>query len=106
MSKHKKEPFLPKREYVQRITKYSLFSSAITLFSLTIGILDYHIFEGSNRTDSLVNTSMMLGGKGPVNGLHTNAGKIFPSVNALFPGMIFLVAAGVLFAPHPPSISA
>jgi hypothetical protein len=31
--------------------------------------------------------------------LHTNAGKIFASFYALYAGIVFLVVAGVLFAP-------
>ncbi len=99
MFEHKTEPLLPKHKYLERLTKHGLFASSIILFSLAIGILGYHLFEGFKWIDSLVNASMILGGMGPVNELHTNAGKIFASIYALFSGMIFLVAAGVLFAP-------
>jgi len=36
---------------------------------------------------------------GPVNTLTTTAGKVFASFYALFSGIIFLVAAGVMVAP-------
>jgi hypothetical protein len=36
---------------------------------------------------------------GPVNELHTNAGKLFAAFYALYSGVVFLVAASVLFAP-------
>jgi hypothetical protein len=49
--------------------------------------------------DALLNAAMILGGMGPVDTLHTAAGKVFASFYALFSGMIFLVAAGVLVAP-------
>jgi len=67
--------------------------------SLAIGIIGYHYLEGLSWIDSLLNASMLLGGMGPVNQLHTTAGKIFASFYALFSGMILLVAVGVLIAP-------
>lgn len=42
---------------------------------------------------------MILGGMGPVDRLHCTAGKMFASFYALFSGMVFLVAAGILIAP-------
>ena len=42
---------------------------------------------------------MILGGMGPVDTLHTTAGKIFASCYALFSGVIFLGIAGLLFFP-------
>ena len=99
MFEHKKEPLLPRHKYVRRLTKHGLLAVIIIFISLALGILGYHTFEGFNWIDSLVNASMILGGMGPVNELHTNAGKIFASAYAIFSGMIFLVAAGVLFAP-------
>ena len=42
---------------------------------------------------------MILGGMGPVNPLQTTAGKLFAAFYALYSGMVFLIAAGVVFAP-------
>lgn len=42
---------------------------------------------------------MILGGMGPVSELHTTAGKIFASVYALFSGLVFVAAAGIMFSP-------
>jgi hypothetical protein len=36
---------------------------------------------------------------GPVDVLHTEAGKIFAGIYALFSGLVFLVAAGLFFSP-------
>ena len=76
-----------------------MIASLIVLISLGVGILGYHIFEGLNFIDSLLNASMILGGMGPVNEVKTDAGKIFASFYALFSGIVFLVIAGVIFAP-------
>jgi hypothetical protein len=44
---------------------------------------------------------MLLGGMGPVGDLldWPDAGKIFASIYALYSGIIFLIVAGLLFAP-------
>ena len=67
--------------------------------SLAIGILGYHVFEGLPWIDALLNAAMLLGGMGPVNELHTTAGKLFASFYALYCGVIFLVVAGILLTP-------
>ena len=99
MFEHKREPLLPRRKYVRRLTKYGLFALSIILISLFVGVMGYHFLEGLGWIDSALNASMILGGMGPVNELHTTAAKIFASAYAMFSGVIFLVAAGVLFAP-------
>ena len=59
----------------------------------------YHLTENMPWLDSLLNASMILGGMGPVDGLHTVAGKLFASFYALFSGLVFVGAASVLLAP-------
>lgn len=77
------------------------FSGAIVIVfgSLVIGIIGYHFLEQLSWLDSLLNAAMILGGMGPVNPLHTPAGKLFASFYALYSGIVFLVVAGLLFAP-------
>ncbi len=99
MFEHKSEPLLPKRKYVKRLAKHGLFAFVIIFVSLGIGIVGYRVLEGMSWIDATVNASMILGGMGPVNELRTTAGKLFASAYALFSGIIFLVAVGVLFAP-------
>ena len=42
---------------------------------------------------------MILGGIGPVAELRSTAGKLFAAAYALFCGLMFIVVAGILFAP-------
>jgi hypothetical protein len=42
---------------------------------------------------------MLLGGMGPVDTQLSPAGKVFAGVYALYAGLVFIVAAGVLLAP-------
>jgi len=67
--------------------------------SLGLGVLGYHALEGLPWIDALLNASMLMGGMGPVDVLHTTAGKLFASIYALYCGLVLLVAAGLLFAP-------
>lgn len=93
------EPLLPRKLFLFRLVRHFGFGLLLICFSLGIGILGYHILEKLSWVDSLLNASMILGGMGPVNRLVTTGGKIFASVYALFSGIIFLVAAGVMVAP-------
>ncbi len=99
MYEHRFKPLLSKEKYNLRLIKHFSAACLIILFSLGIGVLGYHIFEGLTWIDSLLNASMILGGMGPVNEVRTTAGKIFASLYALFSGIIFLVTIGVIFAP-------
>jgi hypothetical protein len=96
---HRKQPLASRGVFLRRMTRYVALSLGIVLFSLGIGILGYHIFEGLSWVDSLLNASMILGGMGPVDPVRTIAGKLFASFYALYSGMVLLVAVGVLIAP-------
>lgn len=93
------DPLASTDVFVRRMVRFIALSVGIILISLGIGILGYHFTEGLSWLDSLLNASMILGGMGPVAPLETNAGKLFASFYALFSGMVFLVAVGVLIAP-------
>ena len=96
---HRTQPLLPRRAFLRRLASHTLVALAVIFGSLLMGILGYHITEGLSWLDSLVNASMLLGGMGPVDALHTTAGKLFASFYALYSGMVFLVAVGIIFAP-------
>ena len=96
---HHTEPLLPRTLFYRRLLSYAFIAFLLILISLGIGILGYRYFEGMDWIDALLNASMILGGMGPVNELHTNSGKVFASFYALFSGVAFLAIAGTLFAP-------
>jgi hypothetical protein len=66
---------------------------------LALGVVGYHFTAGFSWLDALLNASMILGGMGPVDTVKTTAGKLFASFYALFAGVLFLAAVGVLVAP-------
>lgn len=67
--------------------------------TLLLGMAIYHGVEGLSWTDAFLNAAMLLGGMGPVDQLHTTAGKWLAGLYALFAGLVFLVVAGVMLAP-------
>jgi hypothetical protein len=99
MYEHKSHPLIPKQVYYQRVFKHVFYAVCLIFVSLGVGVLCYHILEGLGWVDSILNASMILGGMGPVNEVHTTLGKLFASAYALFSGIFFLVIAGVIFAP-------
>ena len=99
MYERSSEPLLPKAKFYARLAVHAASATGIVAVSLLIGVFGYHFLENLSWIDSLLNASMILGGMGPVNPITTYAGKLFASFYALFSGMIFLIVAGVLFAP-------
>jgi len=96
---HKGEPLVPFGVFVVRLLRSLAAASLIVAVALGAGILGYHVTEGMTWLDSFLNASMILGGMGPVNEIHTTAGKLFAGCYALFAGLIFIMVAGILFAP-------
>lgn len=99
MFEHRKQPLASRSDFTKRMLRFGALAAEILLFSLGIGVLGYHLFEGLPWLDSLLNASMLLGGMGPIAPLNTTAGKLFASFYALFAGLIILVAAGVMVTP-------
>jgi hypothetical protein len=99
MFERRHQPLAKTRMFMRRMARYLLLALGIIFISLGIGILGYHFLEGLPWIDALLNASMILGGMGPVDALHTQGGKLFASFYSLFSGMVLLVAVGVLIAP-------
>jgi hypothetical protein len=74
-------------------------AGAVVVMSLAIGVCGYHFLEKMAWIDALLNASMILGGMGPVDVLHTRAGKIFASAYALYSGLAIISVAGILITP-------
>jgi hypothetical protein len=62
-------------------------------------MVGYAAFEGLGWLDAFLNASMLLGGMGPVEQPRTTGGKLFAGAYALYSGLVFLVAAGIVLAP-------
>ncbi|MCL4429534.1 MAG: hypothetical protein M1167_02160 [Chloroflexi bacterium] len=99
MFEHHHEKLLPRRLFLRRLAKYGAISLGLVLVSLVIGMVGYNAFEGYSWVDSFLNAAMLMGGMGPVGALHTDAGKVFAGIYALYCGLIELVAIGIFAAP-------
>ena len=99
MYEHRREALLPRRLFLLRVARSALLSTGFIAGSLVIGMLGYRITEGLSWLDAFLNASMILTGMGPVDAMHTTAGKVFAGCYALFSGVAFLTAVAVLFAP-------
>jgi len=74
-------------------------AAALIVVSLLGGMQGYKHYEHLPWRDAFLNTAMLLGGMGPVDAPHSNGGKIFAGLFALYSGLVFLIVAGLLCAP-------
>jgi len=88
-----------RRPFYHRFLLALVLSAGVLGCSLGLGILGYHFIAGFNWVDSLLNAAMILTGMGPVGALNSDAAKLFAAAYALFSGMIFITATGILIAP-------
>ncbi len=96
-SKHQR--MLTRAQFAVRVLRHTGVAAGAVGVSLFVGVLGYRSLGGLPWIDSVLNASMILGGMGPVDPLHTNAAKIFASVYALFSGLVFIGVLGMLLAP-------
>jgi hypothetical protein len=99
MYEHHQAPLLSRIDFLWRMVWHALLCLGMVAAALFIGVGGYHWIEGFGWVDAILNASMILGGMGPVGTLQTDAGKLFASAYALFSGLVFVAAMGVLFIP-------
>jgi len=99
MYESRKQAPLTRRKFATRLLNHVLATLGILLFSIALGMAGYIGFEGLPWSDAFLNTTMLLGGMGPVNPPQTEGGKLFAGLFALYAGLVFIVAAALLFAP-------
>src|SRR5256714_12382528 len=99
MYEHRSRPLLSRAKFARRVGRHLLLALFLITFALGLGVLGYHLIGGLSWIDSLLNASMILGGMGPVDPLHSNAAKLFASFYALFSGLAFVGIASLMIAP-------
>jgi len=67
--------------------------------SLLAGVVGYRCFERKTWGDAFLHAAMVLAGIGVVDMPQTPAGRVFVGGYALYAGAVFLVVAGIVFAP-------
>jgi hypothetical protein len=89
----------PWPKFAKRLAKSFAAMTAVVFTALMAGIIGYHAIAHLSWVDSLLNASMILTGMGPVDPMKDTASKLFASAYALFSGVVFLSAVGVLLSP-------
>jgi hypothetical protein len=99
MYEGRSHPLLSRAKFTRRVVRHFLLAVFLIGVALGIGMVGYHSIGGLSWIDSLLNASMILGGMGPVDPLHSSAAKIFASFYALFSGLAFVGIASLMIAP-------
>jgi hypothetical protein len=99
MYERRHQPLIARRRFLIRVARHAAAGLSLVAGALAIGIAGYHWLEHLSWLDAYLNAAMILGGMGPVAELHTTAGKVFAGAHALFSGVVFLAAMGLLLVP-------
>lgn len=99
MYETRKHPPLPRVRFLQRLVLHVAGAAGLLSGSILIGMAGYGYFENLPWRDAFLNSTMLLGGMGPVDAPKTDSGKVFAGVYALYAGLVFIVVAGLVFAP-------
>ena len=92
-------PPIPPQRFARRVVLHSAAALALLVLSLALGMAGYEYFESLPWRDAFLNAAMLMGGMGPVHVPRTDGGKLFAGAYALYAGLVFLVAAGLIFSP-------
>lgn len=98
-NQHRAPPHLTHRHLIHSLAMNGAWALLLMAVSVGIGTLGYRHFAGFRWIDSFLNASMLLGGMGPVGDLPNDRAKLFASVFALYSGLVFLLAAGLMLSP-------
>jgi hypothetical protein len=99
MYEKKGQKLLPWPLFARRVGLSFLLTLGIVAVALMGGVLGYHSIAKLSWIDSLLNASMILTGMGPVDPMKDTASKLFASGYALFSGIVFLSAVGIVLSP-------
>ncbi|MBL7796768.1 MAG: hypothetical protein JNJ90_09715 [Saprospiraceae bacterium] len=105
MFEHRSQPLLPRHKFASRVLRYGAVASAILAVSLLFGMAGYRYFAGIGWTDAFYNASMILTGMGPgldidhLSQERQDPVRIFAGLYALYSGVVFLVASGLMLSP-------
>ncbi len=105
MFENKKQPVISRKKFFGRFLRFTMYSLLMILISLMIGMWGYHYYASISWVDAFYNASMILTGMGPALDIEQlapecrNPSKIFAGCYALFSGVIFISAAGLIISP-------
>lgn len=92
-------PLVSRGVFLRRLAVHGGYAAALMVVSVVGGVAGFHDLAGQAPLDALLNTTMLLGGMGPVGEIQSDAGKIFASAYALYAGLVFIGITALLLAP-------
>ncbi len=99
MYETRQQALLRRAAFARRLLAHFAAALLIVLGSLAIGMGGYMHFEKLSALDAFLETSMLLGGMGPVHLPQSDAGKLFAGLFALYAGFVFIATAALLLGP-------
>ena len=99
MYESREEEPLSRAQFLLRLGIHFAASTLVVFGSLLLGMAGYGYYEHLAWRDAFLNAAMLLGGMGPVETPQTPGGKLFAGFYALYAGLVFIVAIGILLAP-------
>lgn len=99
MFEQKGDALATRMTFFGRVIHWLSVTLVLIAASLLLGICGYHFTENMPWLDSLLNASMILGGMGPVDPLHTAGGKLFASFYAIYSGLFLIICGGLFLVP-------
>jgi len=99
MYERRSQPPISRARFLRRLGVHVAMAFGFLVFSLLIGMAGYERLEHLAWRDAFLNAAMLMGGMGPVDAPRTDAGKLFAGLFALYAGLGFIVAAGLMFTP-------
>ena len=99
MFESKRQQVIPPHHFARRLAWSFALSGAIAGVALVVGVAGFHYIADVPWIDAVHNSSMILGGMGPVAEMKTDAAKLFSSAYALFCGLVFITVVAVTLAP-------
>jgi hypothetical protein len=87
------------RRFLLRLLAHGAAVLVLMGASLAAGMWGYEHYEHLAWRDAFLNSSMLLGGMGPVESPASPQGKVFAGCYALYAGLLFIASAGIILAP-------
>lgn len=99
MYEHKSQRPITRTQFVKRVLTHLGAALLLMIVSMAIGITGYMGLEHQLFTDAFENSAMLLGGMGQASNPVTEAGKLFAGIYALYAGLVFILASGLIITP-------
>lgn len=96
---HRGQRPISRSRFLLRLVTHAIVAQVIVVVSLGAGMVGYHHYESMNWRDAYLNTTMLLGGMGPVKTELTEQGKVFAGTYALYAGLVVIAVVAIMIAP-------